>query len=68
MNTMDRVNELIQERGLSLYGLAKISGVSYSTLKNTLQRNGQLTVDTIEKICLGINISMSEFFAGKVLS
>ena len=63
MDTMGRVNELIAERDLSLYKLAQMSGVSYSTLKNTVQRNGQLTVDTIERICIGLEISMSDFFA-----
>lgn len=64
MDTMERVNELIKARGMTLYTLAKASGVSYSTFKSTAKRNGQLTVDTIERICSGIHISMSEFFAG----
>ena len=63
MDTMERVNELMAERDLSLYKLAQMSDVSYSTLKNTAQRNGQLTVDTIERICVGLEISMSDFFA-----
>ena len=65
MDTMGRVNELMAERDLSLYKLAQMSDVSYSTLKNTAQRNGQLTVDTIERICIGLEISMSDFFAGE---
>ena len=63
LNTMSRVNDLINARGLSLYGLAKICGLPYSTLKNTAQRNGQLNIDTIERICIGLKISMSDFFA-----
>ena len=63
METMRRVNELLAERNLSLYRLAQMSGISYSTLKNTAQRNGQLSVDTIERICDGLQIPLSEFFA-----
>ena len=63
MDTMGRVIELIDERNISLYGLAKLSGVRYSTFKNTKQRKGQLSVDTIERICVGLEIPMSEFFA-----
>jgi transcriptional regulator with XRE-family HTH domain len=59
---MRRVNELLAERNLSLYRLAQMSGISYSTLKNTAQRNGQLSVDTIERICDGLQIPLSEFF------
>ena len=63
MDTVERVNELAAERGLSLYQLARTSGVPYSTLRNTAKRNGQLTVDTIERICVGLEIPMCAFFA-----
>ena len=55
MNTLKRVIELAEERDLTLYKLAMLCDVSYSTLKNTQTRGGQLTVDTIERICLGLN-------------
>lgn len=63
MDTIARVKELAAERNLSMHGLAKVCDVPYSTLKNTEQRCGQLTVDTIERICLGLDIPMSAFFA-----
>ena len=62
MKTMDRVNELANERDLTLYKLAMLCDISYSTLKNTQARGGQLTVDTIERICQGLGISMADFF------
>ena len=54
MNTVERVYDLIEERGISLYQLA--------TVKTTEKRGGQLTVDTIERICFALQITMSEFF------
>lgn len=63
MNTVARVKELISERNLSLHKLSILSGVAYSTLKNTEWRNGQLGVDTIEKICCALGISMADFFS-----
>ena len=63
MDTVARVKELAAERNLSLHRLAQICGVPYSTLKNTEKRSGQLTVDTIERICIGLNIPLSLFFA-----
>lgn len=63
MNTMVRVRELVDARNMSLYKLAQLCGISYSTFKNTEKRNGQLTVDTIERICLGLEIPLAEFFA-----
>ena len=62
MDTIARGKELAAERGLSLHRLSIVCGVPYSTLKNTEQRSGQLTVDTIERICLGLRIPLSLFF------
>lgn len=66
MNTVERVYDLIEERDISLYQLARMSGVSYSTVKTTEKRGGQLTVDTIERICVALQITMSEFFSEEV--
>ena len=65
MDTIARVKELAAERDLTLHKLARVCDVPYSTLKNTEQRCGQLTVDTIERICIGLQIPMSLFFTEK---
>ena len=65
MDTIARVKELAAERHLSVHRLAQICDVPYSTLKNTEQRGGQLSVDTVERICLGLGIPLSLFFAEK---
>ena len=62
MDTIARVKQLSEEHNVTLCQLAKMAGITYSTLKNTELRNGQLKVDTIERICIGLNIPMSEFF------
>ena len=62
MDTMARVREIAQQRDLTLFQLSVISGVSYNTLKSTEDRNGQLSVDTIEKLCDGLHMPMSAFF------
>lgn len=49
------------ERDFFLHKLAQVCDVPYSTLKNTEQRSGQLTVDMIERVCLGLHIPMSFF-------
>ena len=62
MDTVKRVYNLIEERNITLYQLSQMSGVSYSTVKTTEKRGGQLKVDTIERICEALGITMSEFF------
>ena len=63
MKTTTRVYELIADRNMSLTKLAELSGVAYSTIKMAENRNTQLSVDTIERICHALGITMSEFFA-----
>lgn len=63
MNTITRVYELLDDRALSLTRLAEMSGVAYSTIKMAESRNTQLSVDTIERICNALGITLSEFFA-----
>ena len=63
MNTITRVYELLDDRALSLTKLAEMSGVAYSTIKMADSRNTQLSVDTIERICNALGITLSEFFA-----
>ena len=65
MNFSEDVRELADERSLTFFKLSQICDVSHSTLKNSERRGGQLSVDTIERICDGLGITMSEFFARK---
>ena len=62
MDTIGRVHEILKENNMSLYQLSKACGVCYSTFGAASKRNGQLSVDTIEKICQAVGISTYEFF------
>lgn len=62
MDTVARVKELTEDRNITFYRLAQISGVSYTTLKNAEARGGQLSVDSIERICEKLGIPVYEFF------
>ena len=62
MNTIHRARELADSHGLTLFQMAEVCDIPYSTLKSASQRNTQLNVDTIERICGGLKITMSEFF------
>lgn len=62
MDTIARLKELTEERNISLYRLSQICDISYSTLKNAESRNGQLSLDSIERICFKLDIPLYEFF------
>lgn len=61
-STLLRIQELCNQRGWSLYKLAKESDIAYSSLNNIFLRNTQPTIPTLEKICNGFGIKLSEFF------
>ena len=63
MDTLGRVYELMEARGMTLYQLEKLSDLPHSTLRSTRRRGGELKVETIERICSALNISLSDFFA-----
>ena len=54
VDTIKRVQDLMQVRDMNLCVLAKKCGISYSTIQTTARRGGQLSVETIERICLAI--------------
>ena len=63
MDVIARINEIMKQQGLTNYQLAKISGLSQSTLTNMSTRNTTPTIPTLENICDSLNISLSQFFA-----
>lgn len=63
MTTVQRVRDLARERRIPLSRLAAMSGINYSTLRTTRERNGDYSVDTIIRICRALGISLSEFFS-----
>ena len=60
MDTLARVKELADTS--SLYQIAMMCDIPYSTLKNTEKRNGQLSLDSIERICDKLGVPVYEFF------
>ena len=62
MDTIARLKELMQKRGISLYELAKRGSLNYSTLKYDVRYNHPLSVDTIGQICKTLGIPLYQFF------
>lgn len=63
MDTHERLRQLLNERGWSEYKLAKRCGLSGSTVANIFRRNTVPSIATLETICSGFGITMSQFFA-----
>ena len=59
---LGRIREFLKLNHWSIYKLAKESGVPYSSLNNIFLRNTCPTISTLEKLCKGLNIRLSDFF------
>ena len=63
MDVHERLMELLDERGWSEYRLARERGLSDSTIHNIYKRNTSPSIPTLETICKGFGITLSQFFA-----
>jgi len=63
MEILNRIKRLRDERGWSNYRLAKEAGISEGSLNNLFRLNNQPTIPTLEAICAGFDMSLSQFFA-----
>ena len=63
MDTQARLQQLLQERGWTEYKLSKECGLAQSTIGNIFRRNTLPSIATLETICNGFGITMSQFFA-----
>ena len=62
-----RIAELCKEKQITINKLANISGVTQSTLNNIMSgRNNSTTVSTIQKICDGLEITITDFFSSSL--
>ena len=61
-DVIERIKFLLKFMNWSPYRLAKNSNIPYSSLNNLLNRKTCPSIPTLQKICGGFNISLSEFF------
>ena len=63
MDATEKIKEMMKQRGWSAYKLAKKSGLSETTIANLIRRNTVPSIPTVEAICNGFGISLSQFFS-----
>lgn len=52
----------MNERGWTIYRVAKEADIPWSTVRNMFKRNTEPSVATLERICSGMGITLSQFF------
>ena len=63
MDVNNRIKALLKERNWTEYKLAKESGLAQSTIANLFRRNTTPSISTLELVCKGFGISLSQFFS-----
>lgn len=62
-----RIDEFLYQRGMSLYGLAKKTGLPLSTLKNLYTKHTKSpTLALMYKICDGLDVSINDFLNSSI--
>lgn len=62
MDVKRRLQDLIDERGWTIYRLAKEAGISCSTIRNAFKRGTEPSISTLEALCGGVGILLAQFF------
>lgn len=63
IDILKKITKLRMERNWTEYELAKNSGLTQSTISTWYRKNQVPTLPTLEKVCNGFGITLSQFFA-----
>lgn len=63
MDALERIRSLMDARGWTEYKLAKESDLSQSTIANMFSRQTAPTIPTLEAVCKGFGMTLSQFFS-----
>jgi transcriptional regulator with XRE-family HTH domain len=64
-DVLGRITELREERGWSVYRVAKNAGIPQSSMNTWYTKKATPPIDAVEKICRAFDISLADFFDDK---
>ena len=62
---LERLRDILKERGLTLKAFSELSGISQPNLSNYIKGNISPTLDTVDKIARSLNIEIQDLFPKK---
>jgi len=63
VDTLERIQQLLEAQGWTKYKLGKESGLAQSTITNIFNHNTVPSIITLEAICKAFGITLAQFFA-----
>jgi len=61
VNVGERILEILKEKNMTQYKLAKNAGMSYSSVNTIIRRTKSQRLETLRQICKGLGVSISYF-------
>ena len=61
MDVKERLHQLMDERGWTIYKVAKEARIPWSTVRNMFKRNTEPSIETLESLCKGMGITLPQF-------
>ena len=62
-SVLKKIEELMLQRGYTRYMLAKVSGISKSTITTIFNRRSTMSLYNLSKVCRAFDLTLSEFFS-----
>ena len=62
MDYLARLRQIMNQHHMSEYKLSQASGIPLSTINSLFNKGNTPTIPTLEGLCRGLNISLSDFF------
>lgn len=63
MDVLERLRQLLQERGWSVYKVAQEAELSQKTVYNIYYRNTMPSIPTLEALCKAFGMTIAQFFS-----
>lgn len=65
-NILERLDALRKEKGLSVFKLTELAGLSENTIYNWYNKGSKPTIEALKAVCDVLNVSLSYFFAENI--
>ena len=65
MTISERIFQIMEERGLTLYRLSKMTGISYQTMNDWKKKNTNPGADKIMLLCAALEVTPEMLLSGK---
>ena len=65
-NVLQKLDKLRKEKGISIFKLTELAGLSENTIYNWYNKGSQPTIEALKAVCDVLNISLSCFFAENI--